>query len=156
MFSPDRCYRYLLRRRVSLAPGVCLFIILNPSTADELLDDPTIRRCIDFAQRWGFGILEVVNLFALRGTDPAVLRSAMKPIGPHNDRWILSRAKGAGRVVCAWGNHGSFDNRSADVISMLVAAGIELMHLGLTKTELPRHPLYLPKDREPVIWRVGR
>lgn len=153
IFSLGRRYRYLLRRRVGFGETVCLFIMLNPSTADETQEDPTVRRCMDFAQRWGFGILEVVNLFGLRSTDPAMLRTVnVEPVGPDNDYWILSRAMQAARIVCAWGNHGSFDGRSAHVVAMMVAAGVELMHFGLTKCREPRHPLYLPKVMSPMIW----
>ncbi len=121
IFSPCRRYRYLLMRRVSfLAETTCLFIMLNPSTADETQDDPTIRRCMGFARRWGFGVLVVANIFAWRATDPQELHDLGFPhastttitaVGPENDLFICTAAVEADKIICAWGNHGLLYDR---------------------------------------------
>ena len=105
VFSEDRCYRYLLRRRVGESSRRVLFIMLNPSKADEKRNDATIRRCVGFARSWGFGILEVVNLFALMSTNPEALLKAKDPVGPDNDAAIRAALEVADTVVLAWGNH---------------------------------------------------
>lgn len=145
VFSGDRRYRYVLWR--NLWPNVpakpartCCFVLLNPSTADELTDDPTIRRCIAFARSWGDERLLVVNLFALRSTDPAGLVAADDPIGPANDRWIRIAAQSATRVVVAWGHHGAWRARGDQVLELLPRP---LYRFGITANGQPRHPLYL-------------
>ena len=107
-FSDDRTYRYLLGRRVGNSKRRLLFVMLNPGTADDTHNDPTIRRCIGFAERWNFGMMEVANLFAYRTSYVAELRRAEDPIGPGNDMWISRALAPADRVVLAWGNHGSY------------------------------------------------
>ena len=144
-FSDDRKYRYLLGRRISDSPGRLLFIMLNPGTADETHNDPTIRRCIGFTERWGYGLLEVVNLFAFRTSYIRELRRAIDPIGSNNDEWLRSALMTAERVVLAWGNHGAFMNRSQQVRRMASNA-TQPYHLGLNKTGEPKHPLYLPSS----------
>ncbi len=147
-FSRDRRYRYSLTRRWANGPSVA-WVMLNPSTADAQHDDPTIRRCIDFSARWGFGALEVVNLSALRTPHPAVLRAAPEPIGPRNDR-ALQRALGrCDAVVAAWGNHGMIRGRSEQVHGRLPQGALAL---GLTRAGEPRHPLYVASACEPVLW----
>lgn len=154
VFSGDRRYRYLLRRWLgSEARPVCCFIMLNPSTADETANDPTVRRCISFAKGWGYGMLLVVNLFGLRSSDPAKLRSSSDPVGPWNDAHILYAANEADLVVCAWGVDGGWRGRAGHVEEMLRAEGVTLHHLGRTRIgQRPRHPLYLSKTTEPVLW----
>ena len=148
-FSPCRTWRYSLARE--LAPqtgeGTVVFIGLNPSTADESRDDPTIRRCIGFARRWGFARLEVLNLFAFRTAKPAALLAADDPVGPENDSTIAEVLGGADLVICAWG---AFPNsgRAADVLPLVAAPHC----LGTTKNGSPRHPLYLPASTEPRRW----
>lgn len=88
-----------------------MFVGLNPSTADELLDDPTIRRCVAFARSWGYGALCMTNLFAFRATDPDVMKSADDPVGPENDQHLQDLANGASVVIAAWGVHGTFGGR---------------------------------------------
>lgn len=145
-------YRYRLWRRWKRGDSV-LWIMLNPSTADAEQDDPTIRRCISFAESWGCGGIEVVNLFALRATDPKELKAAEDPIGPQNDDILLSRAEAKHRyVIAAWGAHGKLFEREKQVVELL--AGMDLYCLGLTKAGYPRHPLYLPKKAEPTIWEA--
>ena len=144
-FSDDRKYRYLLGRRISDSPGRLLFVMLNPGTADETHNDPTIRRCIGFAKQWGYGLLEVVNLFAFRTSYIRELRRAADPIGSDNDEWLRGALTTADRVVLAWGNHGAFMNRSQQVLRMANNA-TQPYHLGLNKTGEPKHPLYLPSS----------
>jgi hypothetical protein len=142
VFSPDRVYRYTLTRTWDSGPTVA-FIGLNPSTADETVDDPTIRRCIGFAKRWGYGTLVMLNLFAFRATDPRVMRAAGDPIGPENNAYIQAVAAEAGDVVAAWGVHGSYLGRDRAVRDLLFWRPSAL---GLTKDGHPRHPLYVRAD----------
>jgi len=143
--SANGAYRYLLTRSFDDANrDRCLFIMLNPSTADASTDDPTIRRCSAFARSWGFGAMEVVNLFAYRATDPRELRHTPDPVGADNDRNIVVAANRAHLIVAAWGCHGEHLGRGADVASMV---GREQLHtLGVTKSGEPKHPLYLRRD----------
>lgn len=164
VLSNDRAYRYLLNRRLSLEPGTCLFIMLNPSTADESQNDPTITRCMAFSRRWGYGTLTVVNLFAFRATDPKELIATRYPVGSENDFWIAEAAKKADKIICAWGAHGIAFGRGRTVSSALSFAGYELYCIPgpddqplLTAKHQPRHPLYLKADRIPGIFtpRLG-
>ena len=148
-FSTDGKYRYLLGRRISDSPDRLLLIMLNPGTADESHNDPTIRRCIDFAERWKFGILEVANLFAFRTSYVKELRRADEPIGADNDEWIGKALATADRVVLAWGNHGAYKGRSHQVKRMALNMA-QPYHLGLNKTGEPTHPLYLPASTVPM------
>ena len=144
-FSPDRVYRYAPRRRWDRTRPRCAFVLLNPSTADERRDDPTIRRCIGFAADAGFGQAIVVNLFALRATEPQVLRAARDPIGPENDGAILHAALGASAIVIGWGAWGARFRSRADAVRLLLTPfGRRVFVLGQTRSGEPRHPLYLP------------
>jgi hypothetical protein len=140
-FSRDRRYRYRLWRRWDRSRPPVAFCMLNPSTADARRDDPTIRRCIGFARDWGYGGIEVVNIFALRATDPRDLRSARDPVGPRNDAFILRAAAGS-PVVIAWGVHGALRDRASATLK-LFGARSRLLALGRTRSGAPRHPLYL-------------
>ena len=146
-FSACRHYRFALWRRWAEGPQV-LFIMLNPSRADETEDDPTIRRCLGFARSWGFGALAVGNLFAFRTPSPRTLRSAPKPVGTQNDQWLLRLRAESALAVAAWGNHGRYLGRGETVQSLLPVLHI----LGTTQLGEPRHPLYLPARTEPVPW----
>lgn len=140
-------YRYTLSRCWDPPKPSCAFVMLNPSTADATQDDPTIRRCIGFAKAWGYGGVDVLNLFALRATDPSALRSHPDPIGPDNDEYLRSLR---GRfVVAAWGVHGALNGRGEAVRKML---GDRLAVLGLTKDGHPRHPLFVRGDTPPMTW----
>lgn len=145
VFSSDRIYRYELRRTWDASLPTVAFVGLNPSTADETADDPTIRRCIGFAKRWGYGGLVMLNLFAFRATDPRVMRSATDPVGPDND-WHLTHVK-AETIVAAWGAGGLYRGRDHEVWHLL---GGRLSALGFTKDGHPRHPLYVRGDTELV------
>ena len=143
-------YRYLLQRSWDVRLQAVCFIMLNPSTADATQDDPTIRRCIGFAQRLGFGQLEVVNLFALRATQPAALKVHVDPIGPENDEQIIAAAKVCHMTICAWGSHGSLKARNGVVLKMLRSNNIQPHALRLSKHGHPSHPLYLPYELQPI------
>jgi hypothetical protein len=145
--SFDRIYRYSLWRIWNADKPFVLFIGLNPSTADENEDDPTIRRCINFARRWGYGGLYMANLFALRATNPAVMKAHKTPIGLGNDDVLLELSTQAGLIVCAWGTHGAHLSRENHVYELLKTH--KLMCLDLTKNGHPKHPLYIKSDAEP-------
>jgi len=166
VFSPCRRWRYFLWRRWDRAGRVANFLMLNPSTADEMKLDPTCARARDYAARWGYGALVVTNVFAWRATDPAKLKAARDPVGPENDRAILRAAREAAVVICAWGNHGAHLGRAERVVQMLGRAGVAQHALRVNGTGEPAHPLYLPGALRPVRWsrsearntprRVGR
>lgn len=147
VFSQDRLHRYTLWRDIDMLGdrGFCAFVCLNPSTADEQQDDPTVRRCIDFSKRWGFRAFVMLNIFAYRATDPSVMKAAADPIGAANDFHLKAVARRADLVVAAWGNHGDFMGRGKQVFSMIP----NLYALKVTKTGNPQHPLYLPKASKP-------
>lgn len=151
-FSPCRTWRYELWRRWGREPErYCAFIGLNPSTADETNDDPTIRRCIGFAKRWGFSGLYMLNLFAFRSTDPTGLKTANDPVGPENNLHLMRICDSAELVIAAWGVHGTYLDRHKKVLSLLGP----LHCLGTTKDGHPKHPLYLAGDTEPVLFNRG-
>lgn len=146
VLSSDRKYRYVLWRWWGdREKSYAMFIGLNPSTADEMNDDPTVRRCVGFARDWGYGGLCMMNLFALRSTDPKEMMLHPEPIGPANDNWLLDLSWLAGIVIAAWGMKGGYQQRNEIVCAMLG----NMVCLGLTKNGHPRHPLYLPKNIKP-------
>jgi hypothetical protein len=147
-FSTCRTWRYSLRRgSLDGDKGRSLNIIaLNPSTADETLDDPTIRRAIGFARRLGCDQLIVTNLFALRATQPHMLRSHPDPVGPGNDDYLITEARRASLLVVAWGIHGRLHDRDAQALERLRAVGVAPWCWGKTRAGQPRHPLYLPSN----------
>jgi len=140
-------YRYALWRRWGSGPQV-LFVMLNPSTADEKTDDPTVRRCIGFAKAWGFGSLAVGNLFAYRATSPAELYSTLDPVGSENDRWLRLLHEESSLTLAAWGNHGRLLGRS--IAYRRTMSGLHI--LGLTRLGEPRHPPYVASDLVPQPW----
>jgi hypothetical protein len=146
-FSDDRVYRYTLTRRWD-DRTLCNFLMLNPSTADEHVEDPTVRRCMGFAEAWGYGGLIVTNIFAFRSTDPEALYKVADPVGPGNDYDIIESAKRCALTVCAWGDHGQFMGRGNAVRALLVAAGIAARCLGKNGSGEPQHPLYIPNSRK--------
>lgn len=122
-----------------------MFIGLNPSTADETKDDPTIRRCVGFAKRWGYEGIWMTNLFAYRATDPAVMKAVTDPVGPENNQRLQHYYSRSSLVIAAWGAHGNHIGRARQVMRMLHG-----MHcLGRTKDGHPRHPLYVKGNVEP-------
>ena len=152
VFSPCRTWRYLLWRQWDASRPAANFLMLNPSTADESKLDPTCARARDYAERWGYGALIVTNVFAFRNTDPSLMKEARDPVGPGNDAAIVRAAKEAALVVCAWGNHGAFMQRSVDVKRLLNKNRIELHTLRLNSNGEPAHPLYLPARLRATRW----
>lgn len=150
-FSRCRRWRYLLWRRWSEGP-VANFLMLNPSTADEVKLDPSCTRARNYAEQWKFGALVVTNLFGWRATDPDDMKAARDPVGRGNDAAILAAARSAGLVVCAWGNHGLHLDRAQYVIARLRKAGVKLHVLRLNDSGQPAHPLYLPGALRPSPW----
>lgn len=153
-FSVDRVYRYRLWRYWNEGEAALVFIMLNPSTADEVDSDATITRCILRAKRMGYGGLEVVNIFALRATDPAVLYSHRAPVGEENDGHIRGVCETAmhkgGQIILGWGRHGAIGGRGEAVRRMLDDRQIDTYALVLNKDGSPKHPLYIPLDHEPI------
>lgn len=151
VFSACRLYRYRLWRQWGEQPPA-VFVMLNPSTADEIDNDPTVERCERRARAMGYGGLRVANIFALRSTDPQALYGHADPVGQQNDSAILESVSGAGIVVCAWGGHGNLNGRGDAVLHLLRAAGIEPHFLKLNGDGTPRHPLYVGYDVTPKPW----
>lgn len=157
IFGPGRTHRYRLWRAWGNPEHRCCFLMLNPSVADETALDPTVTRCVGFAKRWGFGALDVVNIFALVSTESLGLLNASDPIGPGNDKAITEVTGAASRVVMAWGSH----KKSKALASLVVTRAREvraalhlansqkvanrewLGHLGTNADGMPKHPLYL-------------
>ena len=150
-FSEDRKYRYVLDREWDESGSLVTFIMLNPSNADEVVDDRTIKRCITFAKEWGYGRLRVVNLFAYRSQDPKELEQVDDPVGHDNDDAIRAAVGEAELVVCAWGNRGALGNRGKEARE-LIQGQCEPHVLGLTKQGQPRHPLYVRGETAAVEW----
>ena len=147
-------FRYLLTRTFSIGTGICLFVLLNPSKADALIDDPSCRRCMGFAASWGFAELWMANAFAFRATEPKALRTAADPVGPECDAWLRKAAARADRVVIGWGGHGAYLDRDKAVLQLLHEVGVPIHHLGLTGAGQPKHPLYLRADTCPQMWET--
>jgi hypothetical protein len=143
-FDRTRRYRFSLHRLWQPEMPLATFVMLNPSTADDLKNDPTITRCINLARFWGFGGINVVNLFAYRTCDPTHLRKITKPVGKENDKHIESNAFNSSRVILAWGNHGSWRERDQEVLELL--NDFDLGCIGSNKSGQPKHPLYSPSD----------
>jgi hypothetical protein len=171
VFSDDLKFRYLLTRRWAKDGWTVTWIMLNPSTADEVELDPTLRRCADFSNRWGASGMEVVNLFALRSPDPKDLKrfGLMRAIGQDNNRHIRESYERSTVTIAGWGVHGSLINRDSHVIRILehqhtvhcanrYQAGARVCEcprifcLGTTKGGQPKHPLYLPKNTKRERW----
>lgn len=155
-------YRWWLRRSWTLRDdrwlrvpgrGVCCFVMLNPSTADAERDDPTIRRCIGFAKKWGYDTLSVRNLFPYRATNPKELLTASHVTGGTRGDVELLAAMTANLVVCAWGANVPF-SRDKEALAMFddQFPGVQLYCLGVTKQGFPRHPLYVKSDAVPLLF----
>jgi hypothetical protein len=170
-FSADRWHRYTLGRRITPDKGTrtALFIMINPSSADAFALDPTIGRCVKHARRWGYHFLEVVNLFSMRSPYPSdvehVLEHGEQPSitagdGEINTGHIIQRASQASIVIAGWGQHEFSLERRIAVRALLESEGIELHHLGLSKSGAPKHPLARGKasiapNQKPIRWEVG-
>ncbi len=153
--TEDGLYRYILSRDWSKAGEVLktvVFVGLNPSTADGTVDDPTIRRCVGFATAWGYNRLFMVNLFAFRATEPAVMKQAQDPEGEFNGSIVSAASHTMDLTVVAWGVHGAFRGQDQRYLSSLK----DPHHLGLTKDGHPKHPLYLKADTRPQPMKIAR
>ena len=150
IFSDDHKYRYLLRRNLKQPGDKILFIMLNPSTADENKDDNTVRRCRLYSIDWGYAWMEVTNIFAIRSTDPSALYEDEEPVGTHNDYMIEMAVQEADKVICAWGSHGDNFPDRVDRIIEIVSKYKTPYALAFTKSGQPRHPLYLAKALKPI------
>lgn len=150
-FSPCRNWRYSLHRYWGDGEAVG-FLMFNPSTADETKDDPTIRKCIGFAKRWGYGRLVIVNLFSIRGTDPKIVSRVSDPVGPMNNYHIAKATDNCRELICAWGcgSHmkGDLSRRPGAVMNLLEQErfSMPIRCLGYSKDGSPRHPLMLAYD----------
>lgn len=151
LYSPCLAFRHALHRRWSAGP-VLGWVMLNPSTATEAQDDPTIARCGARARAMGFGGISIGNLFAYRATDPRDLKRAVDPLGAGADAALVLAMAEVELLVCGWGNHGTHLGRGAQVAALLRAAGHRLHHLGLTGQGQPRHPLYTAYAVRPQPW----
>lgn len=152
LYSPCERYRYDLMRVWDARAPRLYFVMLNPSKATELKNDPTIERCQRRATRLGYGAMRIGNIFAWRETSPAALKKAAEPTGEANDHLLLDGAAWADDVLCAWGAHGSHKGRGDAVATLLRRTGARLLVLGMTKEGHPRHPLYISYDVPPRSW----
>lgn len=151
-FSACRRYRYLLWRRWDRSVAPANFLLLNPSTADEIKNDPTVERCERRARAMGYGGLIVTNAFALRSTDPKALYAEADPIGPDNPGAIVEAARAAALVVCGWGRHCDAvrPGWGLTLLGMLADAGAVPHALALTADGSPKHPLYVGYATQPA------
>ncbi|MGJ8622801.1 MAG: DUF1643 domain-containing protein [Yoonia sp.] len=153
-YSDCERYRYALTRTWDPAGKRVLFVMLNPSKATEVQNDPTVERCERRARALGFGAFQVTNIFAWRDTDPFAMRKAKDPVGPENDATILAGVAWADQVIAAWGTHGAHLDRGPQVGAMLHASGKPVYTLGLSKHGHPKHPLYISYSQLPVLWQT--
>lgn len=148
----NRKYRYLLECNWDNELDKVTFIMVNPSTADMEICDPTLNRCVEFSKSWGFGGMKIVNLFALISTDPEALLEHKYPIGDENDKYIIEAISGSSKIILSWGEkYGSINNRDAEIKELL--SNYPLYCIKKTKNERhPRHPLYLKADLQPILF----
>ena len=146
-------YRYLLRRAWDHDKPRALYVMLNPSTADHEVDDPTIRSCIRLAKSWGYGSFEVVNLFGYRATDPERMLAAVDPVGERNDRIATAAIQRCDIAICAWGAHRATVGRDKVLINLIKEQRPVAYCLGTTKSGAPKHPLYIKSGTPLTIYR---
>ncbi|VEJ09196.1 DUF1643 domain-containing protein [Actinobacillus delphinicola] len=149
-FSDDRQYRYVLWRIWDNSEPYVTFVCLNPSTADEKENDPTIRKCISYARKWGYGGIYVINLFAFRATDPSLLLEQEDPVGKDNDYWITNITRNSAMVIGAWGNSGRKVEHFTMRTKMIKNLIPQLHYLILNKSGEPSHPLFLSTALKPI------
>ena len=155
VYSDCEHYRYALTRTWDAAGKRVLFVMLNPSKATEVQNDPTVERCERRARALGFGAFQVTNIFAWRDTDPFQMRKAADPVGPENDAVLIAGAAWADQIIAAWGTHGAHLDRGLRVERLLRQTGQPLYTLGLSKHGHPKHPLYISYRQQPVLWRTA-
>ena len=153
-FSSCRKWRFSLWRIWEPSKPVVAFIGLNPSTADEVNNDPTVRRCINYAHDWNYGGMYMLNIFGFRATDPKDMKAVDDPVGPGFLDCFLGYIDAAELIVAAWGVHGEYRERGEEV-ARIVTKRKPLHCLGTTKDGHPKHPLYLKKDLKPVLYRLS-
>lgn len=159
-------YRFALTREWDNSKPSVMFLMLNPSTADADIDDPTIRRCMAFAKAWGYGSIYVGNLFPFRATDPQELLKEyyIRPHDHRNNQWLSAMASSCSEIICAWGNwpilERLYSKKQIEIYEPLHLKGFfeKLRYLELSKDNTPKHPLYLrgsltPKEFEPTAFR---
>lgn len=158
VISPCGRYRYMLSRTWDTGAHPLPIIMLNPSTADASIDDPTIRRCMAFARRDGFGGILVANLFAFRSPSPEAMKDEPDPYGPEGSTYIESVLHNAAEhhvpVLAAWGVHGAHLDRAKMVMISALGHGTRMACLGTTKDGHPRHPLYVKGDQPLEPYRL--
>ncbi|MCY4180620.1 MAG: DUF1643 domain-containing protein [Litoreibacter sp.] len=152
IYSDCENYRYALTRIWDDAGGKIAFVMLNPSTATEVQNDPTVERCGRRAWALRFGAFRVSNILAWRGTETFKMRKAAEPVGPGNDAAISDACLWADKIVAAWGTHGAHLNRGVQVEALMRATEKPLYHLGLSKAGHPKHPLYIAYAQQPQLW----
>ena len=150
-FDTTGCYRYLLWRSWDEQAGRVGFVMLNPSRADAIVNDPTLRRCLGLARSWGYGSLEVANLFAYCTAQPSHLRRVSDPVGKENDRYLVALSQRVDHIVFAWGNGGKLQSRD-QAVRALLGDRKPIYCLGTTKLGQPRHPLYLRRDAQRSLY----
>lgn len=143
-------YRYLLRRTWDHDKPRALFIMLNPSTADAKIDDPTIRSCVRLLKALQYGSMEVVNIFGWRATNPDELSIQIDPIGPMNERIVAAAIGRCDTVICAWGANAMAERKTYWLVGLIRSYRPAAYCLGTTKHGSPKHPLYL-KTGTPLI-----
>ncbi|NIZ15640.1 DUF1643 domain-containing protein [Phaeobacter sp. HF9A] len=154
VYSDCERYRYSLTRIWEASGRRVMFVMLNPSKATEVQNDPTIERCERRARALGFGGFRATNIFAWRATDPRDMRAASAPEGPDNMRVLLEGVDWADMVICAWGTHGAHLDQGPRVAARLRQTGCALYHLGLSKAGHPKHPLYIAYSQKPLLWQT--
>jgi hypothetical protein len=155
--GPNDCYRYQLRRTWDEKKPHAMFIMMNPSAADENWDDRSVAKCYRYAKKWGgYGGIYIGNTFAYRATDKKRLGGIAEPIDPENDKHLIEMAKLAGIVIFAYGKpgHGRLQAQGHRVAKVLINKGVKPYVLRLTKDGTPWHPLYLPEALKPVEWKL--
>lgn len=153
VYSDCERYRYALTRTWDPQGKRVLFVMLNPSKATEVQNDPTVERCERRARALGFGAFQVTNIFAWRDTDPFQMRKARDPIGPENDATIRAGAEWADQIIAAWGTHGAHLDRGPQMADILHATQKPIYTLGLSKHGHPKHPLYISYSQQPMLWQ---
>tara|TARA_B100000609_G_scaffold141687_1_gene113752 strand:+ start:414 stop:950 length:537 start_codon:yes stop_codon:yes gene_type:complete len=152
VYSSCEKYRYSLTRIWNKKAEKLHFVMLNPSTATEIQNDPTVERCERRARTLNFGSFRVTNIFAWRDTDPKKMKRAKDPVGVQNNKAILDGCQWSDCTIAAWGNHGLHLDRGNYVIELLKKCGKPIFHLGISKVGQPKHPLYISYDILPIVW----